>query len=319
MNNSELQKIYIVEQLNYEKDLVAKLFEQSGIDYMFLKGVVIRELYPEPWMRISADVDVLVREKDYRRAEKLLKKNGHRLSRRDIHSSEFYSNAGTQLDIHQSAIPPGIKGYEVSKRVWDDAKLAVGTLHEYRMTPDMLYFIHIAHIAKHFKMGGGNVYSIKDVIYINKAYGEGLARELLSEAGLLKFAETIEEIAGHKKNDETISEDAKAVREIILDGGLVGSHRNAEIGWIIMTGGGIKYYIMRLFPPVWSMKLFYPVLKAGGGFGILLLPFCYIHRMFRAVFSGLWRKKVAEISEKSSITKEDIEERKKLLKKYNLI
>ena len=319
MNNSDLRKVYIVEQLNYEKDLVAKLFEEAGIDYMFLKGAVIRDLYPEPWMRISADVDVLVREEDYKGAEKTLRDNGHSLDRRDLHSTSFRSSVGTQLDLHVSPIPEGRKGYEISRRVWDDAKLGSGTLHEFRMTPDMLYFIHIAHIAKHFMMGGGNEYSIKDVIYINKAYGKGLARELLSEAGLLEFAEIIEEIASHKKNDDTISDDAKRVREIILDGNLLGTHRNSEMGWTIITGGGINYYRERLFPPVWNMKAFYPVLMAGHGFGILLLPLCYIHRIFKALFTGIWKNKAAEVKEKSGISKDDIEERKELLKKYNLI
>ena len=183
MKEEVLKKVYIVEQLEYEKDLVHKLFEENKIDHIFLKGSRVRELYPEPWMRISADVDVLVREDDFKKSGELLKQSGHTFSRRDEHSESYRSAVNTQLDLHHDAIPKGRKGYEVAKRVWDDAAIKDGTKHEYLMTTDMLYFIHIAHIAKHFVMGGGNKYSITDVIYMKKAYGDKLARNMMVGTG----------------------------------------------------------------------------------------------------------------------------------------
>lgn len=322
MKEKDLKKIYIVEQLNYEKKLVKDFFEEAGIDYIFLKGAFIRDLYTNPWERISADVDVLVREEDYQRAKSVLESHGHKIMERDEHGITFINEYDTQLDLHVNAIPPKRKGYEVALRAWDSATLVPDTKHEYRLTPDMLYFIHIAHVAKHFVMGGGNIYSIKDVIYIEKEYGKGLARDLLREAGLLEFAEKIEEIATASENalpQNTLSDDAKAIRDVILEGDLRGSARNSEIGWIIKTGGGINYYYRRLFPPVWNMKYFYPVLKKFGGIGILLLPACYIHRIIKAFTSGVWKRKADEVKQKTSITKEDIKERKELLERYNLI
>ena len=48
------------QQQTYEFKRICDLFEANAIPYIPLKGAVIRELYPEPWMRSSCDIDILV-------------------------------------------------------------------------------------------------------------------------------------------------------------------------------------------------------------------------------------------------------------------
>ena len=43
-------------------------FDSNNIDYIPLKGAIIRRLYPEPWMRTSCDIDILVKESDLQMA-----------------------------------------------------------------------------------------------------------------------------------------------------------------------------------------------------------------------------------------------------------
>ena len=52
--------VYRIEQLRYEYELVFSALEELQVDYLPLKGTVLRKYYPEDWMRTSADVDVLV-------------------------------------------------------------------------------------------------------------------------------------------------------------------------------------------------------------------------------------------------------------------
>ena len=52
--------IWRAEQMDHELKSITDVFETEGIHFLPLKGSVIRNLYPETWMRTSADIDLLV-------------------------------------------------------------------------------------------------------------------------------------------------------------------------------------------------------------------------------------------------------------------
>ena len=52
------------ERLDYELNQIRAVFSEAGIRFLPLKGSLIRSLYPEPWMRPSCDIDVLVDEEN---------------------------------------------------------------------------------------------------------------------------------------------------------------------------------------------------------------------------------------------------------------
>ena len=43
---------------------IREILGKAGIPFILLKGAVLMDLYPQPWMRTSSDVDVLIREED---------------------------------------------------------------------------------------------------------------------------------------------------------------------------------------------------------------------------------------------------------------
>ena len=51
-------------------DELCKAFEESGVDYMLLKGCNMKRLYPKPEMRAMGDADILIRKEQY---DKILK------------------------------------------------------------------------------------------------------------------------------------------------------------------------------------------------------------------------------------------------------
>ena len=50
------------ERINYDYREICRTLEDAGIEFLPLKGAIIRELYPQPWMRTSCDIDILVHE-----------------------------------------------------------------------------------------------------------------------------------------------------------------------------------------------------------------------------------------------------------------
>ena len=72
MQQAQVMAVFRYEKLNYEFNRLCEALEDAEIPFIPLKGSVLRRYYPEPWMRTSCDIDVLVREDDLERAVKVL-------------------------------------------------------------------------------------------------------------------------------------------------------------------------------------------------------------------------------------------------------
>ena len=94
--------VFRTETLMAELEVLCAELSKNKIDHIPLKGSVIRKLYPEPWMRTSCDIDVLVHENDIERAENLLcEKLGYTSKgERDYHDISMYSDTGVHLELH---------------------------------------------------------------------------------------------------------------------------------------------------------------------------------------------------------------------------
>lgn len=53
---------------------ISNALESQQIEYILLKGAVIRDLYPQKWMRTSCDIDVLVHEDELNCAISIIEK-----------------------------------------------------------------------------------------------------------------------------------------------------------------------------------------------------------------------------------------------------
>lgn len=66
--NQMMLAVYRYEKINYELGCLREVMNEARIPFIPLKGSVIRQYYPKPWMRTSCDIDVLVHESDLERA-----------------------------------------------------------------------------------------------------------------------------------------------------------------------------------------------------------------------------------------------------------
>ena len=55
---------------------LAEAFDRVKIPFIFLKGALLRNLYPRPDLRSMADIDMLIHEKDAQRIAHIMKKYG---------------------------------------------------------------------------------------------------------------------------------------------------------------------------------------------------------------------------------------------------
>ncbi|MBR6634311.1 MAG: nucleotidyltransferase family protein, partial [Clostridia bacterium] len=99
--NEIYSAVYSQEKMSETCREIYAMFDSEKIPYIPLKGAVIRDLYPQPWMRVSGDTDILVKEKDRQSAiNTVLNTGGYELKKESAYDASFVSADGTLIELH---------------------------------------------------------------------------------------------------------------------------------------------------------------------------------------------------------------------------
>lgn len=301
--NEIFKAAYRYEQLNYELQCVCKTLEAAGIPFMPLKGSVIREFYPEPWMRSSGDIDVLVKESDLEKGIAVLtEKLGYRDGGRWTHDVSLYSPSGVHIELHFDLVEDSYAqaSREVLAGVWDCALSANEGSYRKLMTDETFYLYHLAHMAKHFEHGGCGIRPFIDMwILENRVEHSNEKRDsLLDKAGLLKFANSCRKLSEYWLCGAEADGIILQMADYILRGGVYGTLENGFAAQKGKKGGKLGYVISRAFPPLSAMSPRFPKLKKYP----FLLPFFWIYRMFLMVKTGRMKTTANELKLASAVS-----------------
>ncbi len=97
--------VFRYENINYEYNRICGVLERAQIQFVPLKGSVIRKYYAEPWMRTSCDIDILVHEADLEKATEIIAGElGYEIGQKGRHDVPFNSQTGVHLELHYSLI-----------------------------------------------------------------------------------------------------------------------------------------------------------------------------------------------------------------------
>ncbi len=307
--NDKLQRedylaAYRNRQMGHTYGEICLAFDEAGIDYLPLKGSVIRAFYPYESMRTSCDIDILVKEDDVDAAVECLVARGYTAGERHYHDVSVYSPSKIHLELHFSILENIDSLDSVLADVWKYAKVGAG--HRYELSPEFLYYHFTAHMAYHFLAGGCGIKSLMDLWILEHKMGLKVenARELLEKGGIYKFALQMQEIANKCFLGEELDEFSEKIFGYICGGGVYGNSENL----IAINRRGNKsklaYLWMRLFPSFRTMSITYPILKKAP----ILLPFCWVARWIRALFKGKATSLANQLTISHSLTDEKIKE-----------
>ena len=283
-------------QMQYEIECITKVFEEEKIAYILLKGALIRDLYPEKWMRTSCDVDILVKENDLERAvERLCEKLSYTTKgQRAYHDISLFSKNGIHLELHFNICENQKNIDRVLARVWDYAIADPSYKYRYRLTSEFMIFHIISHASYHFSNGGCGVRPLIDLYLLeNKLpYDENILHDFCVECSLEKFRLAMEKLSRVWLENESRDDIIERLEEYIFNGGLYG---NKEIGIIVgkeQSGGKFKYLFKRIFMPYSLLSVKYPIVKKYP----VLVPLYQVKRWFSVVLHGKTKKAKAEMN-----------------------
>ena len=273
--------VYRYEQLKYEFANACKTLEAAQIAFVPLKGSVLRRYYPEPWMRTSCDIDILVHREDLEQAIRTLVDELHYEEKeRATHDVSLFSPTGTHVELHFDLVEEGRanSAIDVLSSVWEDVTLCKGSAYQYEMSDAFFYFYHIAHMVKHFEEGGCGIRPLIDLWILDHLDSADRAKRdaLLSRGGLLKFANVSRNLSAVWFGGAVADDVSMQMQEFLLHGGVYGSTDNRVALKQSKKGGRMGYILSRIFIPYAKLKRYYPILEKHKW----LMPVMQVRRWF---------------------------------------
>ena len=311
--------VYRYEKINYELERLRKVLNEAKIPFIPLKGSVLRRYYPEPWMRTSCDIDVLVHESDLERAVAILvDKLAYKRESKGSHDISLFSDYGVHLELHYSLIEENRVGNieSVLQDVWKKATPVAETF-EYLLRDEMFYYYHIAHMAKHFVgTGGCGVRPFMDIWVLNHRvpFDKEKRNAFLAEGGLFTFAAEAQALSEVWFGNAEHTDITRQMQDYLLEGGVYGTTKNRVSVQQVKHGGKFRYALSRIWLPYDTLKFHYPSLVGKR----VLLPFYEVRRWFKLLFCGGVKRSVNELRLNSSATNEEQTETKEMLSKLEI-
>ena len=326
--NSQARKVFLqernmavfrYEQLNYDLERISAGLEEEKIEHIPLKGSVIRKFYPEPWLRTSCDIDILIRESDKERAKEVFenKLNCEYKSTWDYEQS-FFTESGTHIELHHSLDCGKFEEKKFLSEIWQNAVAVDGKAYRKELADEWFYFYHFAHMAKHFETGGCGIKPFMDVWILNNRMPKNTQRRygILERGGLLEFAKASEKLAEIWFSGQVYDDLSLKLEEYVLYGGVYGNTENRVLIGQQKKGGKFRYILYRIFLPYDELKNYYPKLNGKKW----LTPIYQFKRWFRLVFvKGTAKKSLAELNTSNAVSKDTQDKTQKLLRDLGLM
>ncbi len=319
LRKQHLLSVLRYERIGYELSELYRILEEEAIPFIPLKGSVIRSAYPEPWMRTSCDIDILVHPEDLERASTVIQeKLQYAFHKKASHDVSMFSESGVHLELHFDLVEDGRANAcrSILTRAWTFASpVSLGSA-EHRFSDEMFYFYHIAHMAKHFEEGGCGLRPFLDLWILNHRMdrNDERRRALLEEGNLLKFEQEAVYLSEVWFGDAPHTDTSRLLERFVLAGGSFGSTETHVAMTRTRKSGKVGYLLNRIWMPYEKLQYQYPVIRKHRW----LTPLAQVRRWFRLVFRGKLKSSLTELNANASFSEEQQTETRALLSQLGL-
>lgn len=307
--------VYRYERINYELNCLRTILNDAKMPFIPLKGSIIRRYYPEPWMRTSCDIDILVREEQVDEAAQLLvDRYGYTYEKKNYHDISLMSGSGVHLELHYSIKERKDNIDSLLSECWSYAVRLEG--FEYGFTNEFFLFHQFAHASYHFLGGGCGIRPFIDVFLLEKklSFNRGKLDEMLQRTGIKKFSDEMLCLAnlwfGNGEHDSI----TRSMEQFVLTGGVYGTAENSVAVSQQKERGRIGYILRRIWLPYDLLCTTYPRLKGRR----YLQPFYEIRRWFRVFNVDARKRKKNDLNAIKQLSPERKDNVNQMLKELEL-
>lgn len=274
-------------QQDAEISILTETLEAHGIEYMPLKGALLRKVFPKPEMRMMGDVDILIKTEQYPAIRPLMLELEYEESVVSDHEFNWHKPS-LHVELHRRLIPSYNKDYYAY--FGDGWKLAsrIGTSCRFHMSPEDELIYLFTHFAKHYRDSGIGLRHPLDIWAfeqehpdLNRAY---LQTEL-TKLQLWDFYCNVHRTLDVWFRDAAPDEITDAITDTIFHSGQYGRRETSQLSSSLKERKNtpnsflrkIKQLSLSVFTPYETMCKRYPVLVRHP----YLLPFFWVVFFFR--------------------------------------
>lgn len=292
-------EIMLDEAQKKEAQQIFDAFEKKELDYMPVKGVLLKKMYPSTDMRRMSDIDILIKKERYPEYEIAMHELGYDFIRESKNEYVFHKSV-VSVELHRYLITPGNDdmfsyyetGWQLAQKCGKD-----GFRYQLKNEDELVYLI--AHFAKHYRNAGSGIKPVCDIWLYTKKHPElnmEYAYSQLAQMNLLEFAKNVLRLT--KVWFENAEPDSLMISmsNYIFASGEYGITSNRAAAGSIRADMSRKgtfseragIYLKLIFLDFKGMKIKYPILEKLP----VLLPFCWVHRIFSTLLHK--RNKITE-------------------------
>ena len=308
LKTCKAMQISAMQMLDVER--LCSTFDENGVDYMPLKGSIMKALYPKPELRMMGDADILIRMEQYDKIRPLMQSLNFREKQESDHELVWRSE-GLYLELHKHLIPSYNNDfYAYFGTGWERAQLQNGC--RYGMTVEDTFVFLFVHFAKHYRDGGIGCRHVMDLWVYLRTYSEldeAYVEQQLQKLSLLTFYRNVRRLIAHWFEGAPTDETVDRISDFVFGGGSWGTvesktvvqNMRAENRAYFGIGGKMAYFWNVLLPPVNKMKEKYTILKKCP----IMLPLLWMWRLITKLFcrkkSLQWHKEQLDLVSAESI------------------
>ena len=293
-------------------EIVFNEFSKENVPVIVLKGLVVREYYPQPEQRSMSDADIFVKAKDLNKSKKILIDLGYtEVDAEASHHIKYIKSGYPMIELHWHVMKRDGFSDELDlfeDDIWDRTiEVNVKGAKVLSLGYEDLALHLCMHMAAHLAASGFGVRQIADLVllvekkghlidwtlFINKAEEFGFKKFIIimfKICNILFSMDIPKEMAVYKIDDEEMFE---SLISTIFDGGVYGKKDMASnfANQVALnykgkdsnaTIGAIRRYFRFIFPSIETMSDKYSYARKIR----ILTPIAWIHHLF----SGIFRK-----------------------------
>jgi len=267
---------------------ICNAFVDAGIDYVPLKGCVIKHLYPKPEMRPMGDADILIRTEQYDRIKPIIAGLGFVECEESDHELKWNSKS-LHLELHKRLIPSYNKDYyRYFGDGWQLARAVSAT--RYALSYEDEFIFLFTHFAKHYRDGGIGFRHVTDLFVYRRAHpdlDEQYISDELRKLQLDEFYRNIQKLIDVWFGSSEGDEKTEFITAVIYENGSWGNSIDHLLAEGVKNGqsvgsielGRLRKLMRLIFPSAQTLQRRYPILCKAP----ILLPFLWPIRWITAL------------------------------------
>ncbi|MGM0496224.1 MAG: nucleotidyltransferase domain-containing protein [Bacillota bacterium] len=310
IRKDEIQQLQINE--------LRKIFNDNNIDFIFLKGSYLKQLYPETYMRSMGDIDILVRKEKMKEIHEILSQYNYKNWNNSTNHDCFVKDK-VNVEIHPKLDSEFSDEYkDLFFKPWEYVKKI--NKNEYQLLPEYNFFYQLYHMIKHLYHSGVGFRTIVDIYLFlkhnHKNFNENTYSIIYNAFPKKEFVQNIISLVNNLFQENLLFEYIKndKIKQNVMQNfisylfasgihGIAEGH-NLFIGGMASQNKSNRFILITKFKFLFSktflsynlMRGLYPYLNKYK----FLLPIAWLQRLFKLIFKKSSRRKLKRFSANKS-------------------